>query len=205
MPYTPIYTTVEDVCTYLRIDSDEANYNDVLSMLMLAESAINTYCKTSYKDSVSVVSKKFNGNGKSALSLSAPLRELTNVKVYALDGSELQTLQYVQTMPLNPRLGFYRWLELPDGLTFPIGVGNIQVFGKWGLPVGDEGLQDMTLAVNLTVQHLFNLKDFNSLVRMEQAGERKVYYADAATTDVIPMIAMTALTPYVINSVGLDS
>lgn len=176
------YVTAEEAAEYLSVDLDDpAVRASVTAQILVAESVVDGYLNTSYKDSGPTnVTLLVDGNGESVLSVLPPFRELVSVSVLpTYPGLGVSMDVPCIAGPTNPVSTVYRFVQARNtAFTFPVGLENVQVVCKCGFATVPEVFK---LGVLICLKFIYDSKDMNALVGEERNMDRAVRYAAGST------------------------
>lgn len=217
------YCTADEVITLLALDAEDASVRTrVEFMIPFAESCVDEHCRTIFQWEENVT-KYFNGTGTTMITLGRFLRRLGSVSygTYGVEDSWTPCENvYPQPEPPSDGQG-YRWVEMARspvssfqgsyfGVTEPLsaifrpGLKNIKIVGDWGFRT-EEMPNQVKLAVAYTVKYMFDLADFNPMIKLHSGLGRTVEYFAGASEMIMPPFAKMILSGLVNSRAMADT
>lgn len=184
------YASTSYVAQYMQVDATNAYVlADLVYLIAIAEELIDLYCGTTFVSTGgSDVAKYFDGNGTDIIVVKPVIRVLTSVDIVDDSNVVLSTLTDCAMYPtegLNSSDAHLAIARRRNG-TFPVGLGNVKVTGKFGLTTVPEALK---LATALTAKYVADLRLQNETFSSEEMMDRHIKYRDSKDSPYLPPTA----------------
>jgi hypothetical protein len=197
--------TVEEAMIMNGWDTADTDlYDQVTSMLPIAEALAEKYCDTSF-EKVEDNTIFYSGRNNKFLVLGKYFTVLTAVNLIRRnqDGTETTTaypLAFVRKFPPDSDIpGTFRAIKIvsTSPYLFEEGEQNISVQGDYGFDTASAP-KPLKIAIAHIVKHLFDLRDYNDTVTKEYGANRS-YDANKDVSD-IPIHVKKILDHYKLNN-----